>query len=79
MGLVRGLLLGVPLAPVSGLRWLITTLADEAERELATRESPSRALADLEARRATGEISEADADALESELIELMLSAHGGD
>ena len=77
MGLVRGLI-ELPLAPVTGLRWLTKVLADEAERELASRESPSRALADLEARRATGEISEADAAALEAELIEAVLSRHGG-
>jgi uncharacterized membrane protein len=78
MGLMRGVLL-LPLAPVSGLRWLSKVLADEAERELAARESPSRALADLEARRATGEISEEDAAALEAELIEAMLARYGDD
>jgi len=73
MGLFKGLLL-LPLAPVSGLRWVTKVLADEAERELAQRESPERALADLDARRATGEISEEEAAALEAELIERMVA-----
>jgi hypothetical protein len=52
-------------------------LAEEAERELAARESPERALAELDAKRANGEISDEDADALEAQLIEQMLSRHG--
>jgi gas vesicle protein GvpG len=72
MGLFKGLLL-LPLAPVSGLRWVTGVLADEAERELAQRESPERKLAELDARRATGEISDEEAAALETELIERMV------
>jgi gas vesicle protein GvpG len=72
MGLFKGLLL-LPLAPVSGLRWVTNVLADEAERELAQRESPERRLAELDARRATGEISDEEAAALEAELIEGMV------
>jgi hypothetical protein len=68
----KGLLL-LPLAPVSGLRWVTRVLADEAERELAQRESPERRLAELDARRATGEISDEEAAALEAELIEAMV------
>jgi hypothetical protein len=76
MGVVKGLLL-LPLAPVTGLRWVTQVLAEEAERELAARESPERALAELDAKRANGEISDEDADALEAQLIEQMLSRHG--
>ena len=72
MGLFKGLLL-LPLAPVSGMRWVTNVLADEAERELAARESPERGLAELDARRATGEISDEDAAALEAKLIERMV------
>jgi Gas vesicle protein G len=72
MGIFKGLLL-LPLAPVSGLRWVTKVLADEAERELAQRESPERRLAELDARRATGEISDEEAAALEAELIEQMV------
>ena len=76
MGVVKGLLL-LPLAPVTGLRWVTQVLTEEAERELAARESPERALAELDAKRANGEISDEDADALEAQLIEQMLSRHG--
>jgi hypothetical protein len=76
MGLFSELVL-LPLAPVRGVRWVSNVLADEAERELESRESPERALADLQAARANGEISEEDAEALETELIERMLGEHG--
>jgi hypothetical protein len=76
MGLVR-LLVMVPLAPVYGVGWVADVLADEAERELAERQSPQRALAELDAKRANGEISDEDAEALEGQLIEQMLSGHG--
>jgi hypothetical protein len=71
-----GLLL-LPLAPVRGVGWVANVLAEEAEREVESRESPERALADLEAKRANGEISEEDAEALETQLIERMLARHG--
>jgi hypothetical protein len=76
MGPLRALLL-LPLAPVTGLRWVTEVLAEEAEREWAAQHSPERALAELEARRANGEISDEDANALEDQLIEEMLSRHG--
>jgi Gas vesicle protein G len=76
MGPVKALLT-LPLAPVTGLRWVTGVLAQEAERELQARQSPERALADLDAKRATGEISEEDAAALESQLLEQMLSQRG--
>jgi hypothetical protein len=76
MGLF-GLLVKLPLAPVSGVGWVVGVLAGEAERELAERESPQRALAELDAQRANGEISDEDAEALEAQLIEQMLSGHG--
>jgi hypothetical protein len=67
----------LPLAPVRGVGWIVDVLAAEAERELESRESPERALADLEAARANGEISDEDAEALESELLERTLARHG--
>jgi hypothetical protein len=76
MGLFRALV-ALPLAPVSGVRWVADVLAGEAERELADRQSPQRALAELDAKRANGEISDEDAEALEAQLIEQMLSGHG--
>jgi hypothetical protein len=76
MGLFRALVM-VPLAPVSGVRWVVDVLAGEAERELADQQSPQRALAELDARRANGEISDEDAEVLEGQLIQQMLSGHG--
>ena len=76
MGPLKALLM-LPLAPVTGLRWVTGVLAQEAARELESRQSPERALADLDAKRATGEISEEDAAALESQLLEQMLSQRG--
>ena len=76
MGMLTGLLL-LPIAPVRGVGWVANVLAEEAERELESRESPERALADLGAARANGEISEEDAEALETQLIERMLARHG--
>jgi hypothetical protein len=76
VGLITGLLT-LPLAPVRGVAWVAEVVAEEAERELEQRESPERRLADLEARRATGEISDEDAERLESEIIEAMLARRG--
>jgi hypothetical protein len=76
MGLLTGLLL-LPVAPVRGIGWVANVLAAEAERELASRESPERALAELAAARASGEINEQDAERLETQLIERMLAQHG--
>ena len=76
MGLISGLLT-LPLAPVRGVAWVAEVVAEEADRELERRESPERRLADLEARRATGEIGEEEAEQLEAQIIEAML-ARGG-
>jgi hypothetical protein len=76
MGPVKALLM-LPLAPVTGLRWVTGVLADEAARELAAQQSPERALAELDAKRANGEISDEDAEALEEQLTEQILSRHG--
>jgi hypothetical protein len=67
--LISGLLT-LPLAPVRGVAWVAEILAEEADRQMAESASPERALADLEAARATGEISDEEARALEAELID---------
>jgi hypothetical protein len=77
MGLISGILL-LPLAPVRGVAWIAEVVAEEADRELAAANSPERALADLEAARATGEIDPEEADALEAELIARLLDGHAG-
>jgi hypothetical protein len=75
MGLISGILL-LPLAPVRGVAWIAEVVAEEADRELAAANSPERALADLEAARATGEIDPDEADALEADLIARLLDGH---
>jgi uncharacterized membrane protein len=74
MGLITGLLT-LPLAPVRGVAWVAEVLAEEAERELAAASSPERALAELEAARATGEISEEEYAEREAEVIDAMIVA----
>ena len=76
MGLMRALLT-LPLAPLNGVRWVAEVLAGEAEHELEAQQSPERALAELDARRANGEISDEEAAALEEQLLEQLLSRHG--
>jgi hypothetical protein len=74
VGLITGLLT-LPLAPVRGVAWVAEVLAEEADRELAQAASPERALADLEAARATGEIAEEEFAEREAELIDAMIVA----
>jgi hypothetical protein len=75
MGLLTGLLT-LPLAPVRGVVWVADVLTQEAERELAALRSPERALAELEAARASGEIDDEEFARREAELIELVLEGH---
>jgi hypothetical protein len=73
MGLFTGLLL-LPLAPVRGVVWIAEVIREEADRELAATGSAEKALADLDAARATGEIDPEEADAIERDLVERMLA-----
>lgn len=74
MGLITGLLT-LPLAPVRGVALVAEVLAEEANRQLAEAQSPERALADLEAARAAGELSDEQFEALEAQLIDEMIAA----
>lgn len=76
MGIFTGLLT-LPLAPVRGVAWVAELLTEEAERELAAINSPQHALAELEAARAAGELSEEEFAEREAELIELVLAERG--
>jgi hypothetical protein len=76
MGLLTGILT-LPLAPVRGVAWIGEVLAEEADRELAALNSPQRALAELEAARAAGELSEAEFAEREAELVELLIAERG--
>jgi hypothetical protein len=77
VGIVTGLLT-LPLAPVRGVAWVAELLAEEAERELAALESPERALADLEAAHASGEVSDDEFAARQGELIDALIEARAG-
>jgi hypothetical protein len=70
MGLISGLIT-LPLAPVRLAAWAAEILAEEAQNELDA--APQRALAELEAARASGEISDEEADRLEAQLIDELL------
>jgi hypothetical protein len=72
VGLISGILT-LPLAPVRNVAWVTGVLAEEALRQQAELESPERALAELEAARAAGELSDEQFSELEGELIELIL------
>jgi hypothetical protein len=74
VGLITGLLT-LPLAPVRGVALVAEVLAEEANRQLAEAQSPERALADLEAARAAGELSDEQFEALEAQLIDEMIAA----
>jgi uncharacterized membrane protein len=74
MGLLSGLLT-LPLAPVRGVMLIAELLEEEAARELAAQQSPDRALADLEAARAAGEISEEEFRQAETDLLDQLIAA----
>ena len=75
MGLISTLLL-LPLAPARGVEWVMGVVVDEAERQMAESASPARALEDLAAAVANGQISAAEAEVQEAAIIERMLAAH---
>jgi Gas vesicle protein G len=74
VGLFTGLLM-LPLAPVRGVAWIAEAVAEEAAREQALAASPERALADLEAARAAGELTEEEFAEREAELIDAVIAA----
>jgi len=69
VGLFTGLLL-LPLAPVRGTIWVAEQLAAEAERELDDERIVRRLLLEAEAALERGELSEAEYDVIEDELLE---------
>jgi hypothetical protein len=73
MGLITGLLT-LPLAPVRGVAWIGEVLQDEAQRQLDEANSPERRLAELDVLRASGEVTDEQAEAIEGEIIDAMLA-----
>ncbi len=72
MGLFTGLLT-LPLAPVRGVIWVAEQIYDQAERELYDPAKIRRQLEDIDELRAAGEIDEAEAEAIEDELVQRLL------
>jgi hypothetical protein len=66
----------LPLAPVKGVGWVAGVIAEEADRQMAASASPSRALEEVAAAAANGEISPEQAERREAEIIQRMLAAH---
>jgi hypothetical protein len=77
VGLISGLLT-LPLAPVRGVAWVADIVAQEAERELAALQSPERALAELEAAHAAGELSDERFEELQAEIIDEVIRRRVG-
>ena len=69
MGFLTGLIL-LPLAPLRGTIWIAERLAEYAEQELAGETSVRRLLAEAELAFEAGELSEAEYEAIEDELLE---------
>jgi gas vesicle protein GvpG len=69
MGLFTGLLL-LPLAPLRGTIWLAERLAEIAEREAADETAIRRLLVEAEAALESGELTEAEFERVEDELLE---------
>jgi hypothetical protein len=76
VGLLKGLVL-LPLAPVRGVAWLAERLADQAEREFFDEDTIRQRLDELQVARDVGEISDAEYDAAEGELLERLFAARG--
>lgn len=69
MGLFTGLLL-LPLAPLRGTVWIAEKLMDYAENELGDEPTVRRLLAEAELAYESGELTEAEYEAVEDELLE---------
>jgi cytochrome c-type biogenesis protein CcmI len=77
MGLISGVLT-FPLAPVRGVMWLAERIQEEAERQLYDPATVRKQLAEVDAAREAGEISEEEAADLQDELLSRMMSSRPG-
>lgn len=78
MGFLTGLIL-LPLAPLRGTIWLAEKLAEVAERELDDEATVRRLLVEAEIAFESGELTEAEYELVEDELLErLELARKGG-
>jgi gas vesicle protein GvpG len=69
MGVFTGLLL-LPLAPLRATVWIAERLADYAERELTDESSIRRLMVEAELAFEAGELSAAELEAVEDDLLE---------
>jgi hypothetical protein len=69
MGLLTGLVL-LPLAPLRGTLWIAEKLAAYAERELNDERAIRRLLLEAEAALDAGELTEAEYDQIEDQLLD---------
>jgi hypothetical protein len=78
MGLFTGLLT-LPLAPVRGVVWLGEQLEREARRQWSDPAAIRQQLADVDAAYQAGELTEAERDMLQDELVSRLLPPAGTD
>jgi Gas vesicle protein G len=74
MGLIVGLLT-LPLAPVRGTAWIAEKMLEQAENELYDEDVILRKFMELEMDRDAGTIDAAEAEAIEEELFERLMTA----
>jgi len=77
MGFLTGILL-LPLAPLRGTIWLAERLAEVAEREADSEATFRRLLVEAEIAFDSGELSEAEYEQVEDELLERLDLARAG-
>jgi hypothetical protein len=75
MGILTGILL-LPLAPVRATIWLAERLAEYAESELHDEATVRRLLVEAEIAFESGELSEAEYEQIEDELLARLETAH---
>jgi hypothetical protein len=73
MGLFTGLLT-LPLAPLRGTVWVAEQLLQQAERDYYDPDLIRRQLEEVDAARAAGVLADADADDLEEQLLERLIT-----
>jgi len=76
MGLIGGLLT-LPLAPLRGVMWVADKVKEEAERQWYDPAVIQQAMLEVEQMRESGQMSDADADALEEDLLQRLLEGSG--
>lgn len=76
MGLITGLLT-LPLAPVRGTAWLAEVIQAEAEKHDYDESAILTSLAELDALREAGELSDEEMEQAENELLERLIAIRG--